>query len=215
MGGPRQKIMTGMAFMLGFVTAFQAAGLQLYFLASGILGAGTGALLKNNTFRRMINIRPLPSKESDALYSKVIKGEVKLADIKSADGKVRYQAPRPAATPNTRRTTTTLAGIKVKEGSNIPLHLRPEGGKAKNSVATANRDVDFEQGAQGTMLQKMDYYRRNYRLSMVARRMAEASQAAIRRAGWGGKKLSDQQQKRKDRAEQYEIERRRRFENRK
>lgn len=207
--------MTGMAFLLGIVTAFQAAGLQVYFLASGVLGAGTAALLKNNTFRRMINIRPLPSKESNAVYEKVIKGEVKLADIKSADGKVRYQAPRATAVPLNRRTNATLAGIKIKEGVDIPLHLRAEIPKTQAAAAKNGRDVDFELGAQGNLLQRMNWYRRNYKLRFMFNRMSEAMEGFIRKAGYGGKKLSEQAQKRKQKAEQYEIERRRRFENRK
>jgi YidC/Oxa1 family membrane protein insertase len=90
--GSRAKLMTGMAFVLGAVTAFQASGLQLYFLVSGVLGAGTGWLLRQNGFRRFIRISPLPSKESQEVYTKVVKGQVRLADIKDKDGKVRYQA---------------------------------------------------------------------------------------------------------------------------
>ena len=37
-----------MAFFIGAVTAFQASGLQLYFLCSSLIGAGTAYLLRQN-----------------------------------------------------------------------------------------------------------------------------------------------------------------------
>ncbi|KAH7079513.1 mitochondrial export translocase Oxa1 [Paraphoma chrysanthemicola] len=212
----RQKLMTGMAFLLGIVTAFQAAGLQIYFLVQGVLGAGTGYLLRQNGFRRFIRIRPLPSKESTEMYSQVIKGEKKLADIKSPDGKVRYQAPKStSANPAglNRRNATTLAGIKVKAGTPLPAHLKPETPKIDKD--RPDRDADFEEGAKGTAMEKLDYYRRNYRLAFVKRRMEKGMKNMVRGAGYGGSDASDAQQKRKDRADRYEIERRRRFENRK
>jgi YidC/Oxa1 family membrane protein insertase len=201
--------MTGMAFFLGFVTAFQAAGLQLYFLVSGVLGAGTGWLLRQNAFRRMINIRLLPSKASEEMYTKVVKGEVKLSEIKGKDGKVRYQAPR---APTNRRTATTLSGINIKAGTPIPAHLRVDAPKTDNE--RPDRDADFEEGAKGSMREKLDYYRRNYRLAFMYRRLQAAMDKTIRRAGYGSAKGTEVQQKRKQRAEMYEIERRRRFVNR-
>jgi YidC/Oxa1 family membrane protein insertase len=197
--------MTGMAFVLGIVTAFQPAGLQLYFLVSGVLGAATGWLLRQNSFRRMINIRPLPSKESQEMYTKVVKGEVKLSEIKGKDGKVRYQAPR---APTNRRTATTLSGIKVKTGTALPAHLRLEAPKIDSE--RPDRDIDFEEGAKGTTMEKLDYYRRNYRLAFMYRRL----QNSMKKMGYGPQKGTDAQRKRKQRAEQLEIERRRRFENR-
>jgi YidC/Oxa1 family membrane protein insertase len=204
MSGTRQKLMTGMAFVLGAVTAFQAAGLQLYFLVSGILGAGTGWLLRQNTFRRMIRIRPLPSPESNEVYSKVVRGELKLADIKGPDGKVRYQAPR-ASTQ--RRNVGTLPGIKIKGDTSLPAHLKVDAPPSID-LERPDRDVDFDEGPKGTMTQKMDYYRRNYRLAFIARRLGA-------KFGLAMPKGTEAQQKRKARAEQYEIERKRRFMNRK
>jgi YidC/Oxa1 family membrane protein insertase len=201
----RQKLMSGLALVLGAVTAFQPAGLQLYFLVSGIMGAGTGWLLRQNSFRRMIRIRTLPSKESQELYTKVIKGEVKYSDIKDKDGKVRYQAPR---APTNRRTATTLSGINVKSGTALPAHLRPDAPKIDSR--RPDRDVDFEEGAKGTVMDKLDYYRRNYRLAFMYRRL----QASIAKMGYGPQKGTDAQRKRKQRAEHLEVERRRRFENR-
>jgi YidC/Oxa1 family membrane protein insertase len=194
-----------LALGLGAVTAFQPAGLQLYFLVSGIMGAGTGWLLRQNSFRRMINIRTLPSKESQEIYTKVIKGEVKFSDIKDKDGKVRYQAPR---APTNRRTATTLSGINVKAGTALPAHLRLDAPKIDSQ--RPDRDTDYEEGAKGTTLEKLDYYRRNYRLAFMYRRF----QASMKKMGYGPQKGTDAQRKRKQRAEQLEVERRRRFENR-
>lgn len=205
---------TGLSIFLGLVTAFQASALQLYFLMSGVLGGLTGWLLRQNTFRRMINIRTLPSPESNALYSKVIKGDLKLEDIKTPNGKLRYQAPTTAASTTARRTATTLSGINIKAGTPLPAHLRPVVPK-KTDNEMPDRDADFDEGVQGKSIgQKLDYYRRNYRLSYMWRRTTQGMDSMIRKAGYGGPKLSQEQARRKKRAEDYEIERRRRFENR-
>jgi len=204
---------TGLAIILGLVTAFQPSALQLYFLTSGVLGGITGYLLRQNRFRKMINITPLPTPESNELYTKIAKGEMRLADIKTRAGKMRYQAPTSAAKSPNRRAATTLSGIKLKADTPIPAHLRPDAPKVDTSVPT--RDADFEEGVAGKSIgQKLDYYRRNYRLSFMYRRLKDRMDNFTRKAGYGGPKMSPEQEKRKRRAEEYEIERRRRFENR-
>lgn len=210
----RQKVFSGLAFVVGAVTAFQASALQLYFLTSAILGGITGYLLRQNGFRRAIGIRPIPSKESNEVYGKVVKGELKLSDIKTTDGKIRYQPPTRQVKPITRRAATTLAGINIKADAPIPAHLRVEAPKIDSQ--RPDRDTDFEEGAAGKPLkEKLDYYRRNYRLSFVWRRLTNSMEAMARRQGYGGPKLSPEQEKKKRMAEQYEFERKRRLENRK
>ncbi|UPX19796.1 uncharacterized protein EKO05_0010047 [Ascochyta rabiei] len=214
----RQKLMTGMAFFIGLITAFQASALQLYFLVSGILGAGTGYLLKQNGFRRMIGIHLLPKPESNELFTKVVKGELKLKDIKGPDGKIRYQPPSQLKTKSalgTTRRNATLAGgaIKIKEGTTIPLHMRAEQPKVDKEFP--DRDADFDQGPKGSLAEKMDYYRRNYKMAYVKRRMNDSMRGMMQRAGYDvGTNLSREEEKRKRKAEQYEVERKRRFENR-
>lgn len=204
----RGKVMTGLAFFLGLVTAFQPAGLQIYFLASGIMGAATGWMLRQNGFRRFVRIRPLPNPKSNEMYSKVIKGQAKLSDIKSADGKVRYQAPR---VPTNRRKVTTLSGINVKATTTIPAHLKAD--EPVVNPENPDRDHDFEKGPTGSLMEKMDYYRRNYRISYVQKRMKAGMEGFLKRQGYDTKQTAAQRRQRK-RAEQQEIERRRRFENR-
>ncbi|KAJ4332261.1 hypothetical protein N0V95_009700 [Ascochyta clinopodiicola] len=214
----RQKLMTGMAFFIGLITAFQASALQLYFLVSGILGAGTGYLLKQNGFRRMIGIRLLPKPESNELFTKVVKGELKLKDIKGPDGKIRYQPPTQLKTKSalgTTRRNATLAGgaIKIKEGTTLPLHMRAEQPKVDKEFP--DRDVDFDEGPKGSLSEKMDYYRRNYKMAFVKRRMNDSVRGMMQRAGYDvGTNLSREEEKKKRKAEQYEVERKRRFENR-
>lgn len=201
---------TGLSVFLGFVTAFQPAGLQLYFLVSGIMGGFTGWLLRQNGFRRMIGIRALPSKASTELYTKVAKGELKLKDIKGADGRVRYQPPTRTAAPNNRRQ---LSGINLKPGVALPAHLQVAAPKIDTEYP--DRDVDYDEGIKGKPInEKLDYYRRNYRISYVWRRMTKATEAGMRKVGFGSKKMSTEEAKRKQKAEDYEIERRRRFQNR-
>jgi YidC/Oxa1 family membrane protein insertase len=209
-GAQRQKIMTGLAFVLGIVTAFQASALQIYFLVSGVLGAGTGYLLRQNWFRRAIRIRTLPSKESTEMYTQVIKGNLKLKDIKGKDGKVRYQAPT-APTKPTRRTAATLSGLNIKTGTQLPLHLQVDTKAQPIDRRRPDREEDFEEGARGSVMEKLDYYRRNYRVAFVWRRLKAGMAGMARRNGFGGKEISEAQRRRKDAAERYESERKRRL----
>lgn len=236
-GASRANMMSGLAVIIGCITAFQPAGLQIYFLTSSVLGGLTGWLLRQGWFRKMIGVRPIPAPESDEVYKKVIRGEIKLDQIKTPDGKIRYQAPKSNATPTPTPTNTTItttaaatttkpkkntrhvstnvvAGIKVKLGTPIPAHLRPAP-VHQPAEGPPSRDHDFEEGAAGKPLkEKLDYYRRNYRLSFVARRMAEGFEKTMRGFGLGGKKINVAEEKRKRKAQEWEIERRRRFENR-
>lgn len=207
----RQKMFTGLAVVLGLVTAFQASALQLYFLVSGVMGGITGWLLRQNGFRRFIGIRPLPSKKSHEVYAEVAQGKLKLDDIKGNDGRIRYQPPTPIRKAPTNRRQ--ISGINIKSGVTIPAHLKTEAPKIATS--RPDRDVDYEEGAAGKpMMEKLDYYRRNYRLSYMWRRFGDSTEAWTRKMGYGGKKMSPEEAKRKRKAEDYEIERRRRFENR-
>ncbi|KAE8863162.1 hypothetical protein PTNB73_06369 [Pyrenophora teres f. teres] len=205
-----QKIMmTFMAFALGAVTAFQAAAIQLYFLTSAILGGVTGWLLRQNGFRRFIRIRPIPSKESADLYTPVIQGKMKLSELKSTGSRVRYQAP----TPKSSGTRRGLSGINIKAGVPLPAHLKPEV-KLINE-ARPDRDADYDMSTKGLSLaEKLDYYRRNYRLSYIYRRMNSGADAWMSKMGYGGKKVTPEQARKKKKEEDYEVERRRRFENR-
>jgi YidC/Oxa1 family membrane protein insertase len=207
MTGARSVMMSGLALGMGVFTCWQPAALQLYFLTSGVLGGATGLLLRQNGFRRMIGIKTLPTPESHELFTKVAKGELKLKDIKDAEGKIRYQAPRvtSSSSPSTR-------GIKIKAGAAMPAHLKPEAPKVE--AGPKDRDHDYEEGAKGSIGERLSYYRRNYRLAYVQRRFAKGAKNMMRRAGYGGAERTPEQERRKRRAEQYEIERRRRFENR-
>ncbi len=199
-----------MAIVFGFVTSFQPAGLQLYFLNATIIGGCTGWLLRQNEFRRLIGIRILPSQQSNELYSKVIRGEMTLKDIKNPRARMKYQAP----TPVNNRSVTTLPGIRVKQGVALPEHLRPPSQAPKIDPSRPDRDYDFNDGPKGSLAQKLSYYRRNYRLKFMWRRFQDSWQKAAEKAGYADSKLTQEQARRKRKAEEYEIERRRRFENR-
>ncbi|KAL5117435.1 hypothetical protein ACEQ8H_004600 [Pleosporales sp. CAS-2024a] len=212
----RRRMMSGFSFIMGAVALFQPAALQLYFFVTGVLGAMTGFLLKQNWCRRAIGIHIIPSPQSNELYQKVMRGEVKLSDIKDKDGKVRYQAPRdPAkpAKPANRPTAAIVSGIRVRQGTEVPAHLKAPTEVSKPVSERNDRDVDYEEGAKGTLAEKMSYYRRNYRPAFVYRRLQGAIDEAIVKMGLGPNK-GEAQRRRRERAERYEIERRRRFENR-
>ncbi|KAF1935846.1 mitochondrial export translocase Oxa1 [Clathrospora elynae] len=205
----RQKMFTGLAVVLGLVTAFQASALQLYFLMSGVLGGLTGYLLRQNGFRRFIRIRTLPSAESNELYAKVVKGDMKLSELRGRDGKIRYQPP----TPLKHATRRQISDLNVKAGTIVPAHLVAE--KAKIDKENPDRDIDYEEGAQGKPIsEKLSYYWRNYRPLYVGRRVYNGLEGWTRKMGYGEKKMSAEERKRKQKAENYEVERRRRFENR-
>lgn len=160
----------------------------------------------------MIGIKPIPSKQSNEIYTKVVKGELKLNDIKGPDGRIRYQAPSPTAKPSNRRAATTLTGIKVKAGTSIPLHLRPDTPKANSGPR--DREADFEEGAAGKPLaQKVDYYRRNYKPSYMWRRLTKSLTDMAKKQGYVPT-LSPEQQRRQRLDKEYEAERKRRFESR-
>jgi len=171
----------------------------------------------------MIGIRTVPSPESHELYSKVIKGQLKLQDIKKPQGHIHYQAPTPRnsitknintikSTP--RRTTNTLSDINIKPGTAIPLHLQKP-----SPVIDADhpdRDTDFDQGTEGKSLsEKLDYYRRNYRLSFIARRLTNGMTDMARKAGYAPPKMSREQEKKKKAAELWKMERKRKLGSRK
>jgi YidC/Oxa1 family membrane protein insertase len=209
----RQKMFTGFSIFLGIITAFQVSGLQIYFLMSGLLGGMTGFLLKQNGFRRLIGIRPIPSLKANERYSEVISGQRTLADIKRSDGKLSYQAPKPVKASSRPSNRRQLSGINLAPGVSVPLHLQVD--VPKIDKTRPDRDVDFEEGAAGKPLkEKLDYYRRNYRASFMWRRMTNSIESMGKSMGYGGPKVSPAEAKRKKKAEDYEKERRRRFENR-
>ncbi|KAF2125464.1 mitochondrial export translocase Oxa1 [Dothidotthia symphoricarpi CBS 119687] len=209
----RGKVMQLLALFIGVVTAFQPAILQLYFVTSGVLGGCTGALLRQNSFRRMIRIRPLPSKESNAVYSKVVSGELKLKDIKGRDGKIRYQAPNTPSKKQGNLAKSGNGGINIKAGTPVPVHFQSKPAVQINGEYP-DRDIDFETPPTG-LGPRLDWFRRNYRLAFMYRRTKEGMDSFMRKSGYGGPKMTAKQAKKKRDAEQYEIERRRRFENRK
>lgn len=222
----RKWVIPAMSGFFGIVSAFQPAGVQLYFLTSTAIGGLTGWLLRRNGFRRLVRIRPIPTPESHELFSKVVKGDLKLSQIKSPTGQISYQAPKALASakktiagkPRTSSLSTgSIAGLKIKAGTPVPAHLGGTGSviKVDESDEPRSRDPDFEQGMSGkTAGEKLDWVTRNYRPSYVVRRMAQGFEGLMRSLGLGGKKVNAGAEKRKRRAMALEAERRRRFEER-
>jgi len=219
----RKWVIPAMSAFLGLVSAFQPAGVQLYFLTSSVLGGITGSLLRRNWFRRLVRIRPIPSKESNEIFAKVVKGDLTLSQIKSPTGQISYQAPKAltsakaksrAATKPPPPPSTALAGLKIKAGTPVPTHLggTSSAPKVENSDEPRSCDDDYEQGISGkTVREKLDWITRNYRPVYVMRRMAQAFERQMRSLGLNGKKVNVGAEKRKRRAMELEMERRRRF----
>lgn len=117
----QKTVMYALPTIMTLMTSFQPAGIQLYFLVNSITGGITGQALRTPSIRRLLGIRPIPSPDSQKLYSKVVSGEVNLNQVKGVDGKIRYEAPR-----SQQRSTVSKSGIKVKNGV-LPPHLKVAG----------------------------------------------------------------------------------------
>ncbi|PSN75414.1 hypothetical protein BS50DRAFT_628606 [Corynespora cassiicola Philippines] len=206
----RKGLMYGMPAFMTVITAFQPAGLQLYFVISSMLGAASGQLLRQPAVRKLVGIHPLPTKESNELFDKVARGELKLGDIQAPDGTIRYQAPTPT-TLGAKKTSAPKGaiqnrGINIKAGTVVPAHLRqPEPAINKDMP---DRDVDYEKGMPKGFnpLKQMDWLARNYQPKYVWRRMTSSTKTNLIE--------DDKKEKARKRAEDYAVERRRRFENR-
>lgn len=105
--------------LMTVMTSWQPAGVQLYFFVTGITGALTATMLRQPSIRNLLGIRPIPTAESQKLYTKVVAGDIQLSKLKGADGKVRYQAP----TAPVSRTRTLTSGINIKSGAKLPAHM--------------------------------------------------------------------------------------------
>ncbi|PVI05482.1 hypothetical protein DM02DRAFT_516724 [Periconia macrospinosa] len=219
----QKNLQIGLPIMMAGITAWQPAAVQLYFLTGSILGGITGHALKQPTVRRILRIRQVPNKESNELYKKVIKGEVKLEKLRGADGKVRYQAPKTTTESSSTRRFTSRASSNqpyvqgvtatLKPGLVLPPHMAPPSRTAKNSdVKLTDRDHDFEDGMPEGVGEKWDWIKRNYKPSFILKRTYRRAVGDTREA----RVVEEDAKKRKQKeaAERYELERKRRFEGR-
>jgi YidC/Oxa1 family membrane protein insertase len=117
----QKQVQVVLPIIMTAVTAFQPAAIQLYFFATSVTGAITGYSLRQPAVRRALGIRQLPSAQSNALYSKIVKGEIPLSSVKGPDGKVRYQAP---SAPASSKTAISGGGLRLKSAASLPAHMR-------------------------------------------------------------------------------------------
>ncbi|KAF2871226.1 60Kd inner membrane protein-domain-containing protein [Massariosphaeria phaeospora] len=196
------------------ITFYQPAALQIYFLTTTCLGVCTGYLLRQAWFRRVFRLHALPTPESNALFSKVVSGEIKLDAITGEDGKVTYQVPtqgRAAKVRGSDEEAIKARGITLKTGAVVPAHMR----KPRPVIDSQypDRDVDFDDGAPKGLGEKVNWVWRNYKPSLVARRVVKSAYAILGRSN-----KADPDELRRVRAKQkakdYEVQRKRRFEQR-
>jgi len=222
--GWQKQMQVAMPIVMTVVTSFQPAALQLYFVFSAMLGGLTSQLLRTPAIRRVLGLRLLPSKESNALYSKVVKGDIKMSELRGPDGKIRYQAPnasKPSSTSS--KTTPSVASstvsavsstprLNIKPGTQLPAHMRPAA-PAKVPQNYADRDLDYEQGMKALPLrEKLDWVQRNYKMVYVWRRFKRWTNQDSR--SWTVMMEEDRRKKAQEAAKRYEVERRRRLEGR-
>lgn len=223
--GFQKQLQVAMPIVMTVVTSFQPAALQLYFVFSAILGGLTSQLLKTPAFRRVLGMRQLPTKESNALYSKVVKGEVQMSQLRGPDGKIRYQAPNaPKSTPPpSSKKTPPIApsepvvprfpkDLNLKPGIQLPAHMRAPA-PAKVPQSYADRDLDFERGTKGLGIrEKVAWTKRNYKPLFVWRRMKRWLNQDNR--DWTVIAEENRRRKAQEATRRYEVERKRRLEGR-
>lgn len=208
--GARLFMQNFLPMIMAAFTGWLSAGIQLYLLFSTILGTFTARLLRNSAFRRRWNLAPLPSPESQAYWSKVLKDGTPLdkAILTTATPKSPLsQAQKPAyQPPRGVQPRIQNRGLNLKASASIPAHLR-----AQEEVAPfADRDHDYEKVPDG-MWDKVDWIRRNYKPKYVWMRMK------ISAAKWSGRKdlidmvTREQGDIAKRKAAEYEWRRRQRF----
>lgn len=193
------------------VTAYQPAALQLYFFCTSVTGGLSAYALRQPGFRRFVRIKPIPSKESNEIYTKAINGEIKLSALKGADGKIRYSAPTPASA---RRNNSTLSaskaapastksplGFSLKPGAALPPHMK---------AASAIEEVEAPAAGMpsGGIGQKWDYVKQTYRPSKITEGVAKMIDGRSPEV----KKMQEKKAEKKRAAEKYEEERKRRWE---
>ncbi|KAJ4293315.1 hypothetical protein N0V90_008597 [Kalmusia sp. IMI 367209] len=176
------------------VTAFQPAALQLYFFCSATTGGITAYALRQPAFRRFIGIRPLPTPESNKLYSKAVRGEIPLSALKGPDGKVRYQAPTTRSASTSSRTLSS--GINLKRGATLPPHIQQE---AKEETTS--------QMPEGSVGKKWEWVKDNYRPKKLGEKMGKM----VDQRDPEVKRKQEKRAEQKRAAERYEEERKRRF----
>lgn len=209
----QKNVMKGLPVVMACITAFQPAALQFYFVVSSILGGVTGYILRQPAARRFLRIRALPSKESEQLYSKVVKGEVPLETLRGPDGRVRYQAPRKKASSRQFSSKPTLERTTLKPGLVLPPHMAaPSQNLTPADKELMDRDFDYNDGMSGSLSDKFDWIKRNYKPSFVVKRTWRAMSGDNRDIHV----IAEQRkrEKAKSDAAKYEVERKRRFEGR-
>lgn len=195
------------------ITLFQPATIQLYFCCSTGLGLVTGRLLRMPVVRSLLKISPIPSKKSHEVFSKIIQEKKPIQSIRGKDGNIIYQAP---ASPSTTRDPNEIRGMKLKPGTKIPTHLAPVLSDKEKERLNLEKEYNRGMPAEG-MQDKAKWVTTHYQPQAVWERLAKAAK---------GKPAADeetQKPKPKPKVERprvvskhdSEVERKKRFQNRK
>lgn len=208
------------------VTAFQPAGLQVYFVCTGILGAASAMTLRQEWFRRWMKLAPMPNKETKDLWVKVARGEVELSEVMNKDGSLKNATPKvipttisyqpPAATVKSgkqaSRGPTRIVqnrGLNIKATSAVPQHLQHHDPNAiKHELS--DRDHDYDSPPTTGVWDKLDWFQRNYRPKYVFNR-TRIWMASVGPKSMQGSLLQSKKDLAKEKAKEYEMRRKERF----
>jgi YidC/Oxa1 family membrane protein insertase len=169
--GAQQMLRIVVPAVMTIISCFQPAAIQLYLLCAGALSAITATMLRNPGFRQSLKMSPLPTKESQELWTKVANGKIPLASVMRRDGtmipveeiEAKYLPPSQPA------KTVLRKDINLKAKAAIPAHLRPSQAP-KVPEALRDRDDDYDSPPDG-ILNKLDWFGRNYKPRYVYNRM--------------------------------------------
>ncbi|KAF2705786.1 hypothetical protein K504DRAFT_505522 [Pleomassaria siparia CBS 279.74] len=213
----QKTVQTVLPIFMFVVTTFQPAAIQFYFFSSSVLGGITGRMLRMPSVRRLMHISPLPTPGSNEIFSKIIQENKPISMFRGRDGTIRYQAPTPQAT---NRNPNQVRGMTIKPGTKVPAHFRPVLSEEEKEKLSSKEE--FQRGAPQSIMEKTKWAAKHYTPQAVIGRFrgvdekakTEKSESDILREIENAPKPTPTRPKVVAKND-AEVERRRRFQNRK
>ena len=212
--GPQVALTFVMPVVFTGITSMQPAALQIYFVVSTLTGALSAQLLRTPSIRKALRIAPLPTPESKAFWQKVANGEIPMQNLNQEMKNPAHFAPK---TINAKAKTISRSGVIQHRGLNvreadIPAHLK-EVDQTEFEERLPTHDHDFHTGPEPGLLNRYNWYLRNYRYRYLKNRLKRFVSMYTK------KEVRDKVEERqraikKRKAEEFEARRRERFRSR-